>query len=280
MGLVRAAAGLWLAVCSWAQTVHSLRLYSEFQRVDPFGQILAVDRSSKPREILSPAVARNSFFSIHVAVTAAPKAMYFLALQSYPPGAFQWKIYRESFSNHSSGWIPDTLTEERPPYFELMPDTEVNIPGQTTQLYLVDVWVPPDTPSSSVRLEVLVKSDSWRIAPMEVRVLPVTVPALPQGQVVEPLPDVKLSADASAAKAMAAATSASPAPPPVNLRAIIYRNALQDAALARTLHPEAAERCRGASSKQDRLGAEGYLRVRDCLYRTAWKEPVRPQALK
>jgi len=47
----------------------SLRVLSEFQRVDPFGDVVAVDRTVNPREILSPAVARNAFASFHVAVS-------------------------------------------------------------------------------------------------------------------------------------------------------------------------------------------------------------------
>ena len=104
-----------------AQTVR-LRVYSEFQRVDPFGEILAIDRSETPREILSPAVARNAFTSFHVAVTTPPKTGYFLALQSYPADTFRWTLYEEKFVASGDSWIPDTLLEARRPYFGAMPD--------------------------------------------------------------------------------------------------------------------------------------------------------------
>ena len=41
----------------------TLEIHSEFLRVSPQGEILDVDATPKPREILSPAVARNGFAS-------------------------------------------------------------------------------------------------------------------------------------------------------------------------------------------------------------------------
>jgi hypothetical protein len=259
------------------QVVRDLRLLSEFQRVDPFGQIVEVDKSPKPREILSPAVASNSHFSVLFAVTADPKATYFLAIQSYPAEVFQWKVYRLTYTRQAGQWIPDGLVEERPPYFETMPDPSVNIPGQTTQQYLLDVWIPPGTPSSGARLEVLAKSDTWRIAPMEMRILPVSIPeSVGHANAGNHLSDVDLSADATAGSAMAKFVAGEQlgAPPsrPLTLRSIIYRNALQDFALSRTLAAEQAERCWDAIANRKTMGAEWYLRVRDCIYRTAWKK--------
>jgi hypothetical protein len=260
-----------------AQVVRDVRLLSEFQRMDPFGEILAVDKAVKPREILSPAVARNSFFSVQFAVTADNKASYFLAVQSYPEKVFRWKLYRQEYTRQGSAWVPDALVEEQPPYFQTMPDPTVNIPGQRTQTYLLDVWVPPETPSSGARLEVLVKSDTWRIAPMEMRILPVTIPKSVAGaSAVSALPDAALSADATAAKALATFLAGEPLgmpeAEPRTLRAVIYRNALQDLALSRTLAEETAERCWDATANRKDMGAEWYLRVRDCLYRNAWKK--------
>jgi len=263
-----------------AQVVRDLRLLSEFQRMDPFGEILPIDRAAKPREILSPAVAPNSFYSVLFAVTADPKTTYFLGIQSYPSDVFQWKVYRLSYTRSGGHWIPDKLTEEIPPYFQTMPDLASNVPGQRTQLFLLDVWIPPNTPSSGARLEVLAKSDTWRIAPMEMRILPVTIPnSIARTNAVPSLSDPDLSADATAAKALSTFIAGEPLglPPPLaNLRAVIYRNALQDLSLSRTLAPEAAERCWDAIANRKDMGAEWYLRVRDCLYRTAWKTPPKP----
>src|ERR1039458_368408 len=52
----------------------SLQIYSEFQRIDPYGRIVPVDRSEYPREILSPELARNAPASFHVAGTLPTSA--------------------------------------------------------------------------------------------------------------------------------------------------------------------------------------------------------------
>src|SRR2546428_82444 len=73
-----------------------LKVWSEFQRIDPFGEVVAVDRVEHPREILSPAVARNAFVSFHVAVTVPENTPSFLYLQQNP----EWlkiTMYKEEF---------------------------------------------------------------------------------------------------------------------------------------------------------------------------------------
>src|ERR1017187_5385935 len=58
------------AAIAAAQTV---TVYSEFTRVDPFGQVVRADRgANEPREILSPAIARNALSSFHVVVEGRP----------------------------------------------------------------------------------------------------------------------------------------------------------------------------------------------------------------
>src|ERR1700735_5555602 len=44
----------------------SVKIYSEVQRIDPFGQIVPIDRSDHPREILSPALLRNAHSTFHI----------------------------------------------------------------------------------------------------------------------------------------------------------------------------------------------------------------------
>src|ERR1700686_3004597 len=76
----------------------SIEVYSEFQRVDPFGRIVAADRAETPREILSPAVARNGFASFHVAVSVPPQTNYFLYVVTNPVNACRVALYREHFA--------------------------------------------------------------------------------------------------------------------------------------------------------------------------------------
>jgi hypothetical protein len=239
-----------------------LRLYSEFQRADPFGRILAADRAAKPREILSPALVRNAYASFQVVVTGEPKDMYFLAVQSNPDGLFQWKLYEEKFAESGDAWIPDALEEVKPPYFGVLPDPAAAIAGQTTRVYLLDVWTPPDAPVGRVRLEVLIKTDYWRVAPMEVRIQSAVVPELPAGAAAnKPLPPLREPADAAARQALEGDVSAPPRP--ATLRDLIRRNAMQDAALMRLRN------IRASPPERDDAGAEAYLRFRDRVYREA-----------
>src|SRR4051794_9425037 len=99
---------LLTATAGAAQTVE---IYSEFQRPDPFGGIVGVDRGWKPREILSPAVVRNGFASFHIAVTIPAKESYFLYVVPNPITACRVALYKEHFVKTRSGWIPDRLTE-------------------------------------------------------------------------------------------------------------------------------------------------------------------------
>lgn len=237
-----------------------------------------MDRARKPRELLSPAVVRNAHFSYHVAVTAPAKSMYFLAVQMYPPNAFQWKLYEEKFAFDGKQWIPDALQEMSAPYFGVVPDPEQSIPGQTTCVYLLDVFVPADLPPSQVRLEVLAKFDTWRMWPMEVRVPGALIPDLRQGPLTTLLAPPTVAADTVARAAFAVYTGQREEVTGSvrSVRSVIWRNALQDAALARVLETR-LPRDRIMDQVERRLkpdveaGAEGYLRVRDYLIREASK---------
>src|SRR5438093_1305183 len=142
-----------LALAGWLLPAQSLEIYSEFQRVDPFGRIVAADRAETPREILSPAVARNGFASFHVAVSVPPPANYFLYVVTNPVSACRIALYKEHFVKIKGGWVPDALTEvRRLPDFGAVPDPDEQIPGQNTRVYLLDVWIPPDAGAGRFRL--------------------------------------------------------------------------------------------------------------------------------
>ena len=66
-------AGILLTGVLCAQTI---QVYSEFRRVDPYGKIVPADQGGKPREILSPLLARNSHATFHI-VVEAPAEKYF-----------------------------------------------------------------------------------------------------------------------------------------------------------------------------------------------------------
>jgi len=278
-----------LALSAQAQTI---RVYSEFLRIDPFGKIVVADASTnlvaRPREILSPAVVRNAFASFHVVVTAPAGAQFTLYEAQNPEGTFQTSVYKEVFARIGGAWIPDTLEPVTLPYTTTIPDASQNIPGQTTMVFWLDVWVPHNAKVSRIKLEPQVWVDGrWTRYPMEVRVLGAIVanPGAPS----TPLGGLQLSSDTTVRDALRCnlcgcepRTSVAPH----SLRRMILRNVLQDLALARSI--EESQGKGGASTLMldclgvrdvrawcelpkfpSEPGAEWYLTVRDALYRAA-----------
>ena len=265
------------ALAQKAERLPALEIYSEFQRVDPFGAIVAVDRAEHPREILSPAAPRNAHISFHVAVTAPAGENYLLFVVPNPLNACGVELYRERFARSGDLWIPDALTPLRQlPDFGMMPDPEENIAGQTTRVYLLDLWIPQDAAPPGFRLEVQMKIGYWIVAPMEVRVIAARAPDLAGGVGKvggTPLPAVGASAEASALGPLREYISGGIAlgngGTPLTVRAIVRRNAIQDMALAGTLDPKHAgpEALKKVWDSIPRTaGAEWYLKIRDFIY--------------
>ncbi|MGA2272099.1 MAG: hypothetical protein ABSH00_00995 [Bryobacteraceae bacterium] len=275
-----------LAAMAGALAAQSVDIYSEFSRVDPFGEIVAADRGAQPREILSPAVVRNAWASFHVVITAPPKTTYLLYVATNPLDACRVALYKEHFEKTAAGWAPDRLTElTRLPDFGVIPDPADGVDGQTTRAYLLDLWIPPNANVARFRLEVQLKVGYWVVRPMEVRVIAPRVPDLLVTTEPVPLPPVASGADAAALAALLDGKERT-YPPPETVRAIIRRNAVQDMALASRLDAAAAgpqalrQRWEALRSGSDDsaippvAGAERYLRLRDWIYREAQRKPV------
>jgi hypothetical protein len=284
----RAVVFLLLAGSVLAQ---SLRVLSEFQRVDPFGEVVLADRAPHPREILSPGVARNAFASFHIAVSAPDRTPFFLFAQTNPPNVFQISLYEELYVKTSAGWIADALEPVKVPAFGILPYLPLPIPGQNTLSYWMDVWVPADAQVQRVRLEVLLKiGRGWVMYPMEVRVMPAVVPAVQERHVA--LPPMTARADAAVCGPFRHFLCGAREPgreEKLSVRRFIRRNALADLSLARSLearHPgDVRAEILGSAGLHDRaawcksplapseLDAEWFLRVRDLIYRMAGKAP-------
>jgi hypothetical protein len=275
------------AGCALAQSV---RVYSEFQRVDPFGQITRADRAASPREILSPPLLRNAHTSFVVAVTPPPGRPYTLFIGQNPEHSVVVKAYRAVFVQSGDAWIPDGLE-----LLEVAETGEVGAvapqaPGQTTFVYWLDLWVDKDAPVRRTRLEIQCSwDDRWFIYPLELRILRAR-PAGAESGPVAPLAAVEAPSAETARAALAGYLCAPAAPAsdggPPTIRALIRRNVRQDLALARSLEP-ALGRAGVAAELADRLGApdairwckappapgelgaEWYLGARDYLYRAA-----------
>jgi hypothetical protein len=269
----------------------SLRVLSEFQRVGPFGEVVSVDRTPEPREIISPAVARNAFASFHIAVSVPEREPFFLYVQTNPPNVFQISVYDELYVKAGAGWIPDALQPVRLPAFGILPYLPLPVPGQNTLSYWLDVWVPAETAIQRVRLEVLVKiGRGWLMYPMEVRVTPAVAPTITERDVALPEPEER--ADASVIGPFGdflCNARERGRDKRLSVRRLVHRNAVQDLALARALagRDDSAFRDKLLSragvadrdawckspSEMGQQSPEWFVRVRDWIYRQAGPGP-------
>jgi hypothetical protein len=260
-----------------------IRIYSEFERFDPFGNPVASDRDMAPREILSPAMPRNGHLSVHVVITAPQGTNYFLYAAVNPADILQVKIYREYFTPCGTGYCPDWLTAQQSPVFGAIPELlhDVDRPAmntQTTRCYLFDIHAPADTPPRRVRVEALLKAGTWFVAPMEVRIVGPTIPetALASGILAEDVAPLDAPSSATAEIQLFRYLSGLPPEWPghlLRIRDIIQRNAAEDMLLAHSLggsfghgFPE-LNLIAWSPFVYPGLGAEWYLKVRDFLYR-------------
>jgi len=225
-----------------AAGAHSIRVYSEFQRIDPFGEVVAADRPPhpgiKPREILSPAVARNAFASFRIAVTLQEGGSYTLHVGQNPENMFRATVYKERFVKSAAAWVPHGLEAVALPYTGTLPEPSGIIPAQTTATFWLDIWIPFDAPAGRMKLEPQVFAEGhWATYPMEVRVTAAVVPALPVSHT--PAAPTRDPSDASARAALqgylCGETAGRISPGAYTVSGLIRRNALQDASLAQLL---------------------------------------------
>ena len=99
-----------------AQT-STLRVFSEFTRIDPFGQIVPQDRgTADPRTVLAPLEFRECVLLFRIVVTFDKPAKYMLDIGQNPENAVKATLYRERFEKHGDLWIPDGLQQVKIPY--------------------------------------------------------------------------------------------------------------------------------------------------------------------
>jgi hypothetical protein len=254
-----------------------IRIYSEFERFDPFGIAVAPDRDFAPREVLSPTIARNGHLSVHVVITAPRGTNYFLYVASNPPDILTLNLFREFFNRCGAGYCPDWIVEQRTPAFGAIPESLFELNNQTTRCYLLDIKARADTPPRRVRVEALLKIGTWQVAPMEVRIMAPTVPDSPGSTLAEEniAPIEAPSSVTAQIQLLRYLTGLMPQMPEriIRLREITQRNAAEDVLLARSFDLRA-----GRSSLPElnllswspvrwpQVGAEWYLRIRDFLH--------------
>ncbi|HLH38981.1 MAG TPA: hypothetical protein VKX39_07525 [Bryobacteraceae bacterium] len=215
----------WMALLPGS--AQSLRVYSEFARIDASGNVTA---PAQPREILSPAVVRNGFTSFQIVVQVKSGTPYWLYVGENPDNAVKVSMYRE---------IGERLEPLTSPYH-----------GDATQIFWLDLFADRDAIVRRVKIEPeLDVEDDWVVYPMEIRVMDARVP------------------DQAPARSMMNFLCGLPVAPPVtDIEKLRRRNEQQDVALAATASKqELLARIGGCDNRG--ANPESYLRLRDYLFR-------------
>jgi hypothetical protein len=262
----------FLTIPCFAQT-GTLRVFSEFTRIDPFGNIVPQDRgSAQPRHILSPGVPRNAFSSFRIVLTFDKPAKFIIDVGQNPENAVQVTLYKEQFEKHGEQWIPDGLEPVKMPFEGYFGETD--IPGQRVLTFWADVWVPGTAVADRIKVEPqawLSYAGDWFTYPMEVRTMDLILPKLSLSAAA--LPAVTARSDTAAVRPLKAALCGlkeAAAPKATNVRALIRRNSQQLLAIPRssfeknlltvTKAPSVQSWC---AAEPNPAGPEWYLRLRD-----------------
>jgi hypothetical protein len=254
----------------------SVSVYSELTRIDPRGQPVRADRGvQSPREILSPAIARNAMASFQMVVEGQPEQPYTFQVVQNPDNAVRITVYRERYSRVGDEWVPDALEPVPAPFDGRFGDGRVD--GQTAQTFWVDVFADRTAPVRRIRIEAQAYlGDGWIVYPLEVRVRPAMMGKSPLGNPAA-VEDISRPLTASAIAAWRGALCGSSEvrnqrESALTIRDFIARNAAQDVRFAGGVPPasllsltgatDRATFCRGARPVR---GGEEYLRIRDAL---------------
>jgi hypothetical protein len=222
-------------------------VYTELARLDASGNVLAPET---PREILSPALARNAFTSFQVAVTAPKGEHWRLFVGQNPENAVAVTLYREA-----PGGVGQLDRLER---------VELPAEGDAPAVFWMDVWTAKGAPVARIKIEPQLDfRGDWVIYPIEGRVMEATVPdgSWPSGAAppVEVMRGLLCKTDG--------AEKAGVTPPAVTAARLHYRNAQQDLALAGRAPREDLAKLFGPCAAPARDDPEWYLRLRDYLFR-------------
>jgi len=132
-----------------------LEVLPEFLRPDPFGGIVAPDRSGADlrsslydaRHRVALTGARGGYVSFHLLVKSPAPGPYTLEVAIIDPAhQVQTDLFREwfHFTESDQRYYPDALIPVRTPYSSRLPAPDNQIPQQTVQAFWVDVYIPAD----------------------------------------------------------------------------------------------------------------------------------------
>ncbi len=228
----------------WAQP---LLVYSEFARIGANGDVIA---PAMPREILSPAVARNGFTSFQVVVKVPAATPWNLYVAQNPENAVRVTLYRENGNR-----LEPVMQPAR---------------GTGTQIFWMDLWPDKGAPARRIKVEPQLNiNNDWVIYPMEVRIMPATIPdGVSADGTRTTAPAEVMREFLCGAPPAASAKPAAGADTGITIAALQFRNAQQDRALAvQAPRTELQAKFGACDAPPPADNPEWYFRVRDFLYR-------------
>lgn len=269
-----------LALVSAALALPAQELYvrSEFQRVGADGRVIQRDRVERPREILSPALARNGFASYMLTANIPAGIEYTLEIGQNPEDTARVVLYRQHYNPNG---IPDRL-EKAPLPVQGKAEKEEHL------TFWMDLYVANDAPVRRFKIEAqLWVGDRWVIYPIEARIVAAQIPPFQPKFWGLPAPEAR--ADAAMTSPwrdhLCRPLKSEFQPKETTIRLLQQRNVQQDVALAKKLGrdvaiqafvnggipPETAIPDGWCAAPVDQwrgpLPTEWYLKVRDRLYR-------------
>ena len=221
-------------------------VYSEFAVINEKGEVTAPEF---PREILSPAVARNAFASFQVVIDVPEGTPFVMHVGQNPENAVKSTLYRR---------VGEILQPVQLPY-----------ESKSAQVLWLDIWLDKNAPVRRIKIEPQVRvNDDWAIYPMEVRVRDPQVPDVASG-------DSFLAAEDVLRAAVCGTKLSIPQERRMTTARLRYRNAQQDAMLAGLLskddREEIGKRLGGCNAKTW-SDPEAYLHARDYLLAQPWEK--------
>jgi len=167
--------------------VVQLEASSEYSRPDPFGGIVEADRGKDQKRNTNEAklnaiqlqAARNGYVSFHLTVKMPNGGPYSLSVSFQKQSDIQIELLKTWYhlQRADKKYYPDALIPAPNPYRASIPDSENNIPGQTSQAFWVDVWIPrgtkPGSYAGAATLQAGSKSSSLKI---QLQVLEAAIP--------------------------------------------------------------------------------------------------------
>jgi hypothetical protein len=236
-----------LGLAAAAVCAQTMQVYSEFAQINDAGEVTAPEN---PREILSPAVARNAFSSFQLAIQVPRGTKFVVYVGQNPENAVKVALYRRSGGK--------------------LEPVELPYAGESAQVLWMDLWVDRNAPVRRVKIEPQVGIDGdWVTYPMEVRVME---PVVPDRSAL----DQSAPSSFEVMRAFLCGSKFRPMAGRIPIAAeLLFRNAQQDVALAAgssdALRQE-MKKTMGGCSVSPPADPEFYLRLRDYFFTPLWKK--------